>query len=180
MKRIWPVLLLLGALGACSKSAVDNPLTLIPVNERTFATEISADWIGTTDSPTLQNRKGKVVIVNFWATWCGPCRMEMPGLVKIYQRYHDKGMDIFGLSVDQPNSRGGSPEETRKYVKEFAASNNVPYPIGLANPSSSQAYGISAIPASFLVDKQGRLALRLIGLYPEDKIADAVDRLLKE
>ena len=181
MKRTWPVLLLIAALGACSKSSVDSPLALIPVNDRTLAPEIAADWLDAGPAPTLQSRKGKVVLVNFWATWCGPCRMEMPGLVKIYQEDHDKGLEIFGLSVDQPNPRSaGTPEELKKYVKDVVTGNKVPYPVGLANTASSQAYGINAIPASFVVDKQGRVALRLIGLYPEDKIADAVERLLKE
>jgi thiol-disulfide isomerase/thioredoxin len=168
-------------LGGCSKSTLENPISLIDRSERPSATEIAAEWLNTSESPSLASRKGNVVLLNFWATWCGPCRMEMPGLVQVYQKFHSKGFDVLGLSVDSPDPRKpGSEGEVRNNVKSFVTSNNVPYPIGLANPLSSQAYSVSAIPASYLIDREGKIAAKLIGLYREEQIEDAVDRLINE
>lgn len=179
--------LLLGAaafliyVAGCSKSNVDSPIPLIGRSDRVMATEIAADWLNTSDNPSLSGQKGKVVLLNFWATWCGPCRMEMPGLVKAYEKLHDKGFIVLGLSVDSPDPRKpNSQVEVRNIVKSFVASNNVPYPVGLANPLSSQAYSVTAIPASYLIDREGKVAAQLIGLYREEQIDDAVERLLAE
>jgi len=183
MKRV----LLMGAFTllfyvvGCSKSNVENPIALVDRSVRTPATEVSAEWLNTSESPSIAGKKGNVVLLNFWATWCGPCRMEIPGLVQVYQKYHNKGFEVIGLSVDTPDPRKpDSITEVRRGVKSFISANSVPYPIGLANPLSSQAYAINAIPASFLIDREGKVAAKLIGLYREEQIEDAVDRLLDE
>jgi thiol-disulfide isomerase/thioredoxin len=182
MKRILMLLTVTGLLlGGCSKSNVENPISLIDRSDRTPATEIAAEWLNTTENPSIAGKKGNVVLLNFWATWCGPCRMEMPGLVHVYQKFHAKGFDVLGLSVDSPDPRKpGSAAEVRNFVKSFITSNNVPYPVGLANLLSSQAYSINAIPASYLIDREGKIAAKLIGLYREEQIEDAVDRLISE
>ncbi len=178
-------LLLLAALSlglsACNRSKIENPIKFISVKDRPTAAEISAEWLNTTEMPTLQGSAGKVILLNFWATWCGPCRMEIPGLIETYHKNKEKGFTILGLSLDMPDPRRGMTEESnRKMVSEFVADNRIAYPVGLANPMSAQAYQVSSIPASYLIDKKGRIAAVLIGLYPEEKINDAVERLLEE
>lgn len=184
MKRIltWTAVVMVGfCFAACNRSKVENPIPLVSKSDRTAATEVSAEWLNSTASPSLGGLKGKVVLVNFWATWCGPCRMEIPGLVQVYGKHRAQGFEILGLSVDMPDpARGVTPEQVHRGVSEFITAQGIPYPVGLVNPASAEAYGISAIPASFLVDREGKIAARLIGLYREEQIEDAVERLIGE
>jgi len=168
-------------LAGCGPKKVENPITFLPADSRQAAVEISVDWLNNPQFTSLEQLKGRVVLLNFWATWCGPCRMEIPGLVKIREKYKGNGFEVLGLSVDQADPKDPeSPEKTRQFVREFMEANKIQYPLGLSGLNNAQAYQIGGIPASFLIDKQGRVAQRIIGLYPEDVIEDAVRRLMEE
>jgi len=99
----------------------------------------------------LSDFKGKVVMIDFWATWCGPCIAEMPNVKAVYEKYHDKGFDIIGVSLDR------SVEPLNEYIEE----NHIPWPnIFDADQSSSLAdqFAITSIPSIFIVDKEGKIA----------------------
>ena len=99
--------------------------------------------------------RGKVVLINFWATWCGPCRAEIPDLVALQAKYPDR-LQILGISEDE-----GSTEP----VKRFAADNHINYPVAMLTSEIERLFpGISAIPTSFLLDPEGRLAQKHIGM----------------
>jgi thiol-disulfide isomerase/thioredoxin len=99
--------------------------------------------------------RGKVVLVNFWATWCPPCRAEIPDLVALQARYGDR-LQIIGVSQDE-----GSVE----VVKRFAAEQHMNYPIVMMTPELEKAFpGIAALPTSFLVDRGGRIVQRHVGM----------------
>ncbi len=98
---------------------------------------------------------GKVVLVDYWATWCGPCRLEMPNVKENYRRYHEKGFEVVGVSLDS----------SREQVEQYVATQEIPWPIlfhedgdpdGWNHPSAVY-YGINAIPATILVDQQGNV-----------------------
>ena len=110
---------------------------------------------GTTVS-TKSNLKGKVVVVDFWATWCGPCVAEMPNMKKLYAEYKDKGVEFVGVSLDQPKEQGGLDK-----LKEFVAKNEIAWPQYYQGngwqSEFSAGWGINSIPAVFIVDAQGKL-----------------------
>ena len=120
---------------------------------------------------SIAGLRGKVVVVDFWATWCGPCVAEMPRMKKLYAEYKDKGVEFVGVSLDQPEEQGGL-----KALKEYVAKNEIAWPQyyqgNYWQSEFSSSWGINAIPALFVVDKDGNLASvearnRLETLIPE-------------
>ncbi len=99
--------------------------------------------------------KGKVVVVDFWATWCGPCIHEIPGYIALQKKYADRGLVIVGLSVDQQGADA---------VAKFMSSRGINYPIALATPEVISSFGdIEAIPTTLLIDRDGQIRHRKVG-----------------
>ena len=121
---------------------------------------------------TTGELRGQVVLVNFWATWCGPCRVEMPGFQDVYESRRDRGFTIVGVAQDV-----GSPDLVRQFVGE----RGVGYPIVSGTPEIERAFGgVRALPTSFLVGRDGRIRHVVTGIFLEATLASAVDRLLAE
>ena len=105
--------------------------------------------------------RGKVVILDFWATWCIPCRIEIPHFAELQKQYGDKGLNVIGVSLDEQG-----PEIVKKFVKRLG----VNYPIVIGKEKVVEAYGrIDALPTTFVIDRQGRIVSRHIGY--DDKAA---------
>lgn len=100
--------------------------------------------------------KGKVLVIDFWATWCGPCIAEMPKMKKLYAEYKDKGVEFVGISLDQPEDKGGLTK-----LKDYVAKNEIGWPQyyqgNYWNSEFSKSWGINAIPCVFVVDQDGNL-----------------------
>jgi len=108
------------------------------------------------------NFSGKVILLNFWATWCGPCVVEIPGLIALHSQYASDGFSVIGISVDDPV--GGAPP--RALVKSFALSHQMNYPIVLSRPGStveSDYGGIAAIPTTFIIDRENNIVTQVVG-----------------
>jgi thiol-disulfide isomerase/thioredoxin len=104
---------------------------------------------------SVESARGKVVLLNFWATWCGPCREEIPTLVALQQHYPDQLL-VVGLSID---------EGTAADVKQFAAQFHVNYPVAIADSEIQEAFGgISSVPSTFVVDPDGEIVQRHVGM----------------
>lgn len=106
----------------------------------------------------LSDYSGKVLVVNLWATWCGPCRLEIPELVKFDKEYRAKGLEVVGLSTENPEA---SAEGVRRFVQEF----NMDYRVGWASPQVAVTLmqGRDAIPQSFVISRDGRVLKRFVG-----------------
>ena len=125
----------------------------------------------TGETQSLNALKGKVVFVNFWATWCGPCRVEMPSMEALYNKYKKDGLEILAVNVG----------ENQQAVQAFMRSTGLSFPALLdADGSVSRSYGVQAIPTSFLIDRNGNIVSRLVGSIDWDtaKIHAALETLL--
>ena len=112
--------------------------------------------------------ENKVVLVNFWATWCQPCRIEMPQLERLYDEYHEQGLEILAISAEEPGT-----------IEAFLAENLYSFPI-LVDPGGlvSESYGVEAIPTTVLIDSEGNVLRVRTGLSPllEAEVRRYMDR----
>jgi len=155
-------ILLFGGNGGSSSA-------LHPTGGRTEAPELRLpDLNGQTWK--LSDRRGKVVLINFWATWCPPCRYETPALVSLANDYRSKGLEVAGISLD---------DEGEDVVRDFARKYQVSYPI-LMSGDSGVGSEISSLPTTLLLDRKGRLAKTYFGLLREPEVRRDVERLLAE
>jgi thiol-disulfide isomerase/thioredoxin len=122
----------------------------------------------------LSKLKGKVVVVNFWATWCGPCKAEMPEFTKVHAEYSDRGVEFVGAANEERKSRDK--------VEEFVRRLEIRFPIWLeASLDHLEAFRVGpAIPATVIVDQQGRIAARITGPTDAAQLRAFLDRLLQE
>lgn len=120
----------------------------------------------------LKDFRGKVVFVNFWATWCVPCREEMPSMERLYQKY--KGKELVMLAVNY--------RESRKEAQAFMEELKLTFPGLLDDGTVSTLYGVFALPATYLVDRQGRGAARVLGArdWMSEESRAVIERLLNE
>ncbi len=126
----------------------------------------------------LANYSGKVLLVNLWATWCGPCRMETPELVKLHKEFQSRGVEMIGLSTEDPEA---SEESVGDFVREY----KVDYQIGWATREVAQTLmqGRASIPQSFIIARDGRIVKRFIGFNPEktpSQLKQALEEALVE
>jgi glutathione peroxidase-family protein len=125
----------------------------------------------------LSNYAGKVLVVNLWATWCGPCRQETPELVKLHQEFRSKGVEVVGLSTEEY-------EESAQSVPEFVHNYNVDYRVGWGREIAAELMqGRDAIPQSFVISRSGRIIKRFVGfnqMVTPDQIREAIQEALNE
>jgi peroxiredoxin len=134
-------------------------------------TEISGIDIINKKEIKLSDLKGKVVLLNFWATWCPPCRFEIPNFVDFYSKYHDKGFEIIGISVDDNNIEG---------VKSFIKKENINYPVVMYNYKNMKSLGeIVAVPTSILINKEGKIEDVYPGFYMKSTFERDIKKLLE-
>ena len=119
---------------------------------------------------SFAEQRGRVVLVNYWATWCPPCREETPGLVRLANEYQGKGLEVAGISLD----------EDLTAVREFVAEYHISYPILLPANTANLPTTIESIPVTLLYDRQGRLAKQYAGAVSEATFRRDVAQLLAE
>jgi peroxiredoxin len=119
----------------------------------------------------LSDYRGKVVLLNFWATWCGPCRIEIPWLIDFERQYKDRGFAVIGVSMD---------DEGWDAVKPFVGDLAINYRIILGNDEVAGKYGgVEALPTSFIIDRDGKVADVHQGLVSKSKFQNGIEKLLQ-
>lgn len=122
---------------------------------------------------TLANYRGRVLVIDFFATWCPPCREAIPHLIALNSKYGKQGLQVLGLSVDEGNE---------KELKAFAAEKRLNYPVAVVGDDLAAQYGVRSIPTMYIINKKGVVVERYMG-YSDDMAADVegvVRRLLAE
>ena len=110
------------------------------------------------DTVSLASLRGGPILLNLWATWCAPCREEMPGLQTLHERYHARGLDVIGASTDAR----GAEDAVRAFVKEFGITFTILHD---ADESASRIFRTNGLPETFLIDANGKIAHRWIGRF---------------
>ena len=162
LTRFLPMILLVAILASGCKApapAATNQSANIPggisIGNRAIDFELQ-----TLDGKTvkLSDYRGKPVLLNFWATWCGPCRSEMPYLQQINDSYSASGLVLLAVDIDE------SPDTVKKFMADLNLSLTVPMDVG---KKVAKAYGITAIPSTFLIDKNGIIQQKILGAFPD-------------
>jgi thiol-disulfide isomerase/thioredoxin len=103
---------------------------------------------------SLSRLKGKVVLLDFWATWCGPCKESIPHLIQLYKNYRESGFEVVGMNIDK-----GDGETVRRFVMSM----DIPYPVVITPEDVVRSYRVTGIPATFLIDRQGKIREKMVG-----------------
>lgn len=165
----FSILALAMAFTGCESS--ESAKTVGSGSARAVGQPIAVDSI----SQSLEQMKGKVVVLDLWATWCGPCRMEIPSFIKLQEKYQSQGLEIVGVSLD-PITRGGNAEMVRKFMQE----NNINYTIWVVNnPTAMIKYPTGqGIPTTYVIDRNGRTVKQYVGVQPEAVFESDIKSLL--
>ncbi len=103
---------------------------------------------------SLSRLKGKVVLLDFWATWCGPCKESIPHLIQLYKDNRENGFEVVGMNIDK-----GDGETVRRFVMSM----DIPYPVVITPEDVVRSYRVTGIPATFLIDRQGKIREKMVG-----------------
>ena len=118
---------------------------------------------------SLHENRGRIVLLNFWATWCAPCRVETPMLINLGKEYKTRGLEIVGIALDDDGAGN---------IKKFAADFKINYPILLPVPGSRLAQ-IDPVPTTLLIDSQGRFYKKYVGAMPDKILRADIEKLMK-
>lgn len=155
--------------GAATGAEHEPPIQLFDKRKSVFEF-VLPDLRG--DPVRLKDFRGKVVFVNFWATWCVPCREEMPSMERLHRQYGGRGLVMLAVNY----------REGRKEVQAFMDELKLTFPVLLDDGTVTTRYGVFALPATYLVDRQGRGAARVLGArdWMGEDSREVIERLLNE
>lgn len=169
---------ILAMFAACATAATVQAMLKSP-SARTEAPPFHlADASGRTEQ--LTDYRGKVILLNFWATDCGGCRLEIPWLIDLNRAFEKKSVGVIGISMDISYEDLRNATEAWAKVKPFVASHQINYPILMGDSDVTKRYEIEALPVSYLIDTRGRVAAVYVGLIDEKNVAANIKTLLAD
>jgi thiol-disulfide isomerase/thioredoxin len=128
---------------------------------------------------TLASLKGKVVLVNFWATWCEPCKIEIPELIELQQEYGPKGFTVLGIAMDDEGRSAVAPFVQKEQFDTEAGKSTMNYPIVIGNEAAGDKFGgLLGYPTSVLLSRDGKQVKRITGLITRDDIVKSIQAQL--
>jgi peroxiredoxin len=149
--------------------AKGTPDVLTPLEQRKGAPDFTLT--DATGQPlTLSAYKGKVVLLDFWATWCGGCKVEIPWYVEFDQKYRGKGLAVIGVSMD---------DKGMKIVAPFLVQKKIEYPVVIGNDALAKQYNLTSMPMTLLIDRDGKIAVSHTGIVDKDNFESHIRTLLR-
>jgi len=149
-----------------------NPATLLTAPDVTLM-DIDGKDI------SLSQYKGKVVLVNFWATWCDPCRVEIPWLIEMQQKYSAKGFTVLGIAMDEEGAKVVTPFVNKERFDVNGAESQMNYPIVIGDDAAADKFGgLLGYPTSVLVNRDGKIIKRVTGIISADEMAKTIESQL--
>ena len=169
MLRIAIVLAALFAVGCGSSGDRVRAASVKPDKQRKAAPDFTLKDANGKEFK-LSEYKGKIVLLNFWATWCGPCKIEIPWFIEFEQKYKDKGFAVLGISMD---------DDGWQAVKPYLEEKKINYRVAVGNDSIGSLYGgVDSLPTTFVIDREGRVASTHIGLVGKNDYQNEIVQLL--
>lgn len=174
-RNLWSAGLVLAAVGAicasCTGSSSAHSST--PTQSAHSGAKLAPDFTlqdAGGSSVKLSDYRGKAVLLNFWATWCGPCGLEIPWFTEFEQQFKSRGFEVLGVSMD---------EDGWKVIKPFIAEHKINYRVLLGNDSVSQLYGgVDSLPTTFIIGRDGKVAFVHVGLAGKNEYLNEIKTLL--
>jgi len=128
---------------------------------------------------SLSQYKGKVVLVNFWATWCDPCRVEIPWLIEMQQKYSARGFTVLGISMDEEGAKVVAPFVNKERFEVNGTPSLMNYPIVIGDDAAADKFGgLLGYPTSILVSRDGKIIRRITGIISYEEIARTIESQL--
>ncbi len=141
-----------------------------PVRLNSAAPDFAMPWYGEQGNGRLADLKGKVVLVNFWASWCGPCKSELPDLVTLHADYQDRDFAVLGVIINS------HPQEVGQVISRY----NVTYPSVTANEMLARYWQVESIPTTYILDREGVVRYKYVGARSRSTLERDILRLLSE
>ena len=174
------VLSLTAAMFVASPSAADSVRASIPPDHERKSPPVFRLLDASGRAISLSRFRGKVVLLNFWATECGGCKVEIPWFMEFARDYKANGLDVVGVSIDILYENLKNAAEGWSRVTPWVQSHHVNYPVLMGDEELTKAYRITALPMTYLIDRHGRVAVEYLGLVDKGDVARNVNALLRE